>query len=124
MVQDTFIMYINTDTGKFMFMRHYRPSCSLLCLFTGEIKEVFLFDSDTKVGLGFRGAGTRKGFSLRNLTRILVVNCLERRLAKSWVETIKMNMEEGPGKEITIKNKRLVCHVFMWNISLNKFCLH
>eukprot|EP00092_Neocalanus_flemingeri_P002528 GFUD01002705.1.p1 GENE.GFUD01002705.1~~GFUD01002705.1.p1 ORF type:complete len:857 (-),score=228.01 GFUD01002705.1:69-2507(-) len=79
-------MYINTETG--------------------EIKEVFLFDSDTRVGLGFKEAGTRKGFAVRNLSRTLVVKSVKRRWAESWVETIKKNMEEGPGKEITLKNKR------------------
>ena len=75
-------------------------------MFTGEIKEVFLFDSDTRVGLGFKEAGTRKGFSVRNLSRTLVVKSLKRRWAESWVEAIKKSMEEGPGREITTKNKR------------------
>ena len=71
-------------------------------MFAGEIKEVFLFDSDTRV------AGTRKGFSVRNLNRTLVVKSLKKRWAESWVEAIKKSMEEGPGREITSKNKRLV----------------
>ena len=60
---------------------------------SGEIKEVFLFDSDTRVGLGFREAGTRKGFSVKNLSRTLVVKSFKRRFAESWVEVIKKNME-------------------------------
>ena len=43
--------------------------------FLGKIKEVFLFDGDTSVGLGFREAGTRKGFILTNSSRTLVIKC-------------------------------------------------
>ena len=44
-------------------------------LFSGRIKEVFLFDSDTTVGLGFKEAGSRKGFKLTNCSRTLVIKC-------------------------------------------------
>ena len=84
-----------------------------MLFFAGEIKEVFLFDSDTRVGLGFREAGTRKGFSVKNLSRTLVVKSFKRRWAESWVEAIKKNIENGPGRDITLKNKRLVCLVLL-----------
>ena len=44
-------------------------------MFSGRIKEVFLFDSDTTVGLGFKEAGSRKGFKLTNCSRTLVIKC-------------------------------------------------
>ena len=43
----------------------------------GKIKEVFLYDSDTTVGLGFKEAGTRKGFKLTNSSRTLVIKCFK-----------------------------------------------
>ena len=58
--------------------------------------------------LGFRGAGTRKGFSVSNLSRTLVVKTNKIRFAESWVETIKRNLEEGPGRKLSLKSKRFV----------------
>ena len=43
----------------------------------GKIKEVFLYDGDTSVGLGFSEAGTRKGFKLVNSSRTLVIKCFK-----------------------------------------------
>ena len=44
-------------------------------IFQGKIKEVFLYDSETSVGAGFREAGSRKGFKLSNSSRTLVIKC-------------------------------------------------
>ena len=74
--------------------------------FAGKIKEVFLFDSDTTVGFGFREAGTRKGFILTNSSRKIVIKCFKRRIAERWVRTIKASLGEGPGRELASQDKR------------------
>ena len=38
---------------------------------------MFLFDSDTTVGFGFREAGSRKGFILTNSSRKIVIKCFK-----------------------------------------------
>lgn len=81
---------------------------SALTHFPGKIKEVFLFDSDTTVGFGFREAGTRKGFILTNSSRKIVIKCFKRRIAERWVRTIKASLGEGPGRELASQDKRWV----------------
>ena len=44
-------------------------------IFPGQIKEVILFDCDTKVGLGYSESGSKNGFKLTNSSRRIVIKC-------------------------------------------------
>ena len=44
-------------------------------IFPGQIKEVVLFDCDTKVALGYSESGSKNGFKLTNSSRRIVIKC-------------------------------------------------
>ena len=101
---DTAVLYVNIDTGDIISL--FVVSVSSSDSFPGKIKEVFLFDSDTTVGFGFREAGSRKGFILTNSSRKIVIKCFKRRIAERWVRTIKAGLGDGPGRELASEDKR------------------
>ena len=102
-VLDTALLYVNPETGQTLILiNHLLLNLLLLeyhnriCLdyklqmilnlfifpppenseiFSGQVKEVVLFDCDTKVGLGHSESGSRNGFKVTNSSRRIVIRC-------------------------------------------------
>ena len=62
---------------------------------SGLIKDVLLFDSDTKVALGYEVSGSRNGFKLTNSSRRLVIRCDKARIQHDLRICLSYHLRDG-----------------------------